>query len=113
VLLHTEQPFLAIGLAAVLKSRRDVELVECTDDLAETAAGLASEAPDVALIDVAAGLTLSELRDLHSASPRTAIVLWGRPGPDQSVVPLIPAGTPVEDLVTALQGRQPPMRMLN
>jgi hypothetical protein len=104
-----------------LKGRRDVELVDCTDDLAETAAGLVGEAPDVALIDAAAGLTLSELRDLHFASPRTAIVLWGHVGADESVVPsiqsgiraLIPAGTPVEDLITVLQSEQMPPQMWN
>ena len=111
VLLHTEQPFLAIGFAAALKNRHELELVDCTNDLRDATTRLLAESPDVALIDAAAGLTLSELLDLHAVSPRTAIVLWGHMDADELVFPsvqlgirgLIPAGMPVEELIALLQ----------
>jgi DNA-binding NarL/FixJ family response regulator len=73
------------GLAAVLKTRPDFELVACCDDLAGTIQCLESDPPDIALAYVTSGISLADLRELRSASARTSIVLWGQGLADEFV----------------------------
>lgn len=77
ILFYTLQPFVGQGLASVLKSRQDFDLVGCDDDFATTVAHLLSDPPDIVLIYISPGISLARLRELRSANRHTTIVLWG------------------------------------
>ena len=111
ILLYTLQPFVGQGLAAVLKTRPDFELVGCCEDLAGTVACLQSDPPDLVLAYLTSGISLSDLRELRSANPRTPIVLWGQALAGEFVFQamqlgirgLLPGHTSTEALLAALQ----------
>jgi two-component system, NarL family, nitrate/nitrite response regulator NarL len=78
VVLYTQQPFVARGLAAVLDNQADLELAACRDSLAGTLDCLKSARPDVLLVHLISGISLSDLREIHFACSRCPIVLWGQ-----------------------------------
>jgi DNA-binding NarL/FixJ family response regulator len=110
LLLFTGQPFLAEGFTAVLERRPEFELIGSVGEVPNAAALLMAEQPGVALIDMASALSLADLRDLRTAAPRTALVLWGHGLAGEFVFQavqlgvrgLIPAGTPTDELLQAI-----------
>lgn len=78
IVLYTQQPFVAQGLAAVLHNHADLELAACRDTLTGTLDCLKSTRPDVLLVHLISGISLSDLRDARSAESRCQIVLWGQ-----------------------------------
>src|SRR5450759_5549863 len=78
IALYTQQPFVAEGLAAVFLTHADLELAACRDSLSGTLDCLNSTRPDVLLVHVISGISLSDLREIRSAGSRCQIVLWGQ-----------------------------------
>jgi DNA-binding NarL/FixJ family response regulator len=78
VALYTQQSFVAQGLAAVFRTHADLELTECRDSLTGTLECLKSTRPDVLLVYLLSGVTLSELREIRSADSGRQVVLWGQ-----------------------------------
>jgi DNA-binding NarL/FixJ family response regulator len=77
IALFTQQPFVAQGLAAVLRAEADLELVFSADSLAAVRDSLKTVTPDVLLLQLMAGISLSELHQVRSAS-RCQVILWGQ-----------------------------------
>ena len=78
IALYTRQPFVAQGLAAVLRAQADFELATLQDSLSGLLASLPSIAPDMLLLHLLSGISLSDLHDIRSAGNRCQIVLWGQ-----------------------------------
>jgi DNA-binding NarL/FixJ family response regulator len=78
IALYSQQPFVAQGLAAVLLTHADLELAACPDSLSGALDCLKSTRPDVLLVHVISGISLSDLREIRSAGSRCQIVLWGQ-----------------------------------
>jgi len=70
IALYTQQPFVAQGLAAVFLTHADLELAACRDSLSGTLDCLKSTRPDVLLVHVISGISLSDLREIRSAGSR-------------------------------------------
>ena len=75
VILVSDQPVLLCGLSHVLQSR-GFEIAACC-----TAADLQHSlmnvvAPDLALLDITAGLTFGNLTEVHNRIPDCPVVLW-------------------------------------
>ena len=60
IALYTQQSFVAQGLAAVFHTHADLELVACRDSLSGTLDCLKSTRPDVLLVHLLSGISLSE-----------------------------------------------------
>jgi DNA-binding NarL/FixJ family response regulator len=78
IALYTQQSFVSQGVAAVLRTHADLELIECRDSLAGALDCLKSTRPDMLLVHLLRGVELSELREIRSADSRCQIVLWGQ-----------------------------------
>jgi len=75
VILVSDQPVLLCGLAHVLESR-GFEIAACCP-AAELQQWLQSgEAPDLAVLDITAGLTFGNLTEVHERIPDCPVVLW-------------------------------------
>jgi two-component system, NarL family, nitrate/nitrite response regulator NarL len=111
VALYTKQPFVARGLAAVLHTHTDMQLAACPDTLPGILACLHHAHADVLLVDLAQGISLSDLREIRAAASRCQIALWGQePGGDfafqamqMGVRSILPASTSVDDLLAAVR----------
>jgi two-component system, NarL family, nitrate/nitrite response regulator NarL len=111
VVIYTEQPFVAQGLAAVFHTHKDLELAACRDTLSGTLECLRSARPDVLLVHPLTGVSLSDLRELRSADTRCQIVLWGQDlggefafqAMQVGVSSILPGNTPIEDFLTAVR----------
>lgn len=77
VLLCTQQPFLAAGVASILSARKDLKLTACCDSLNEAVGAVRSGQPDIVLVHLGSRTSLAELGRLWSAGGRTRVVLWG------------------------------------
>lgn len=75
VFLLSDQPVLLRGFERVLEKSGFEVVGSCQAD-AFSAALEAARTPDVLLLDITAGLTLSELDDLHGRVPECPVVLW-------------------------------------
>lgn len=78
IVLYTEQAFVAEGLAAICLTQADLELSACWNSVGGTIDSLHSMAPDVLLVHVLAGLSLSDLRAIKLAGGGCSIILWGQ-----------------------------------
>ena len=78
IALYSQLSFVAQGLAAVLGTHPDLELTGCRDSLSGALECLKSTRPNVLLVHLPSGVTLSELRQIRSADSRCHIVLWGQ-----------------------------------
>jgi len=78
IALYTQQSFLAQGLAAVFGAHADLELAACRDSLSGALDCLKSTRPDMLLVHLLSGISLSELREIRSADSRCQMVLWGQ-----------------------------------
>ena len=77
ILLYTQQPFIAQGLATVFLSHADLELAACQDSLAGTLDCLRSTRSHVLLVHLISGIRLADLREIRSADRCCQVVLWG------------------------------------
>jgi two-component system nitrate/nitrite response regulator NarP len=110
IALYTQQPFVAQGLAAVLHGHADLELAACRDSLAGTLDCLKSTSPDLLLVHLMSGISLSDLRELRSAGSRCQIVLWGQElggefafqAMQLGVRSILPGHTSIDDFLAAL-----------
>jgi DNA-binding NarL/FixJ family response regulator len=109
VALFSHNPLVSEGLRSVFGRFPAFELATWSNDLGEFAASLADHQPDMALLDLATGLTLLALRDLRHRTTDVPIVLWGDPtlefgfhAIEMGVRGIIPATTPIEDFTAAL-----------
>jgi two-component system nitrate/nitrite response regulator NarL len=75
VVLVSDQPVLLCGLSHVLESR-GFEVVACCTaaELPQTVP--AGKRPDLALLDLTAGLTFGSLTEVHHRMPDCPVVLW-------------------------------------
>ena len=78
IALYTQQPFVARGLAVVLQSQTDLEFAASRDSLSGTLDCLKSTRPDVLLVHMVSGISLSDLREIRSADSRCPVILWGQ-----------------------------------
>jgi two-component system, NarL family, nitrate/nitrite response regulator NarL len=109
VALYSHNPFVSEGLTSVLGRSPAFEPAAWSNNIDEFAACLAGEQPDIALLDLATGLTLIALRDLHRCSKGVQLVLWGDPtiefgfhAMELGIRGIIPVVTPIESLTEAL-----------
>ena len=110
IALYARQPFVAQGLAAVLKSHADLELTACRDTLSGSLDYLRSSRPDVLLVHLISGISLSDLRAIRSAG-RCQIVLWGQQIEGEfafqamqlGVRGILPSHTSIDDFLAALR----------
>jgi DNA-binding NarL/FixJ family response regulator len=109
VALFSHNPLVSEGLCAVFGRSPAFELAGWSNDLDEFAASLADQRTDMALLDLATGLTLLALRDLRRRRTDVQIVLWGDPAiefgfhaMELGVRGIIPVATPIESLTVAL-----------
>ena len=77
ILFWTQQPFVGLGLADVLRSRPEYRLVDCCDSLSAAVDCIKTERPALVLVYLTSRISLSEVRALRSAGDRVQIVLWG------------------------------------
>src|SRR5450759_3502899 len=111
IALYTQQPFVAEGLAAVFLTHADLELAACRDSLSGTLDCLNSTRPDVLLVHVISGISLSDLREIRSAGSRCQIVLWGQELAGEfafqamqlGVRGILPGHTSIDDFLAALR----------
>jgi DNA-binding NarL/FixJ family response regulator len=111
VLLYTQQPFIGQGLASILMTRQDFELTACCGDLAGTLDSLKSTRPDIVLVYLTSGISLSALRELRLADTSAQIVLWGQAFAGEFVFQvmqlgvrgLLPNDSSADTLLAALQ----------
>jgi DNA-binding NarL/FixJ family response regulator len=109
VALFSHNPFVSEGLCSVFGRFSAFEPATWSNDFDEFAASLTGRQPDIALLDLATGLTLLALRDLRRRSPDVRMVLWGDPtvefgfhAMEMGVRGIIPAATPVKSFAAAL-----------
>jgi len=75
VYLLSDQPVLLLGFECVLSARGFEIAGSCQPAGFAAALGSAGH-PDVLLLDITAGLTFTDLGDLHSCVPECPVVLW-------------------------------------
>jgi DNA-binding NarL/FixJ family response regulator len=109
VALFSHNPLVSEGLSSVFGRSPDFELATWSNDPGEFAASLADQQPDIALVDLATGLTLLALRNLRRRATDVQIVLWGDPSiefgfhaMEMGVRGIIPVATPIESFTAAL-----------
>jgi len=111
IALYTQQPFVARGLAAVLNGQPDLELAACRDSLSGALESLKSARPDVLLVHLTSGISLSELREIRSADSRCPIILWGQELEGEfafqsiqlGVRSIVPGNTAIDDFLATLR----------
>ena len=111
VALYTQHPFIARGVATVLHALRDLELAACRETLSGTLESLKSKQPDVLLIHLLSGISLTDLREIRAADSRCQIVLWGDTLEGEftfqamqlGVRCVLPGYTSIEDFVAAVR----------
>ncbi len=114
IAIYTEQPFIAQGLAAVLRSQRDLKLVACQDTLASLLDYLKSATPDVLLIYLMTAMSLCDLQEIRNIDSRCRVVLWGQDlegdfafqAMQLGVRSILPGNTSIENFLAALRSVQ-------
>lgn len=76
VLLCSDEPILAEGLARILAGSENLELVSYCQGMDSLRAQMESLQPDLLLVDLTAGITFGVLSSLHEAASQAKIVLW-------------------------------------
>lgn len=76
VLLCTDEPILAEGLARILGGVEGLELASSCRGLEGLRETLEGHQPDILLMDLTAGITFAALSGLHEAVSHAKIVLW-------------------------------------
>jgi len=76
VLLCTDEPILAEGLARILAGSEALDLVSFCPGIEGLHSQMELHQPDLLLVDLTASVTFSVLSGLHEVASRTKIVLW-------------------------------------
>lgn len=76
VYLYSDQPILAMGLAAVLTATGHFQLEGSFSGLPELLARLESDVPDILLLDLTPELTFGVLSDIKRMVQESKLVLW-------------------------------------
>jgi two-component system, NarL family, nitrate/nitrite response regulator NarL len=76
IILYTDQPLLAEGLAAALAGRPSLRLDWYSQSLSEVTEFVKLNRAGIALLDLTADLSLSGLHRLRQADPLCQVVLW-------------------------------------
>jgi DNA-binding NarL/FixJ family response regulator len=111
VLLYTDHPFVAAGVASVLDTAEGFELAACCDSVPATLDWLQSGRPDIVLVHLASRMSLATLGELRSASGQSRMVLWGEAIAGEfafqamqlGVHSILPGTTSTEGLLTTLR----------
>ncbi len=114
IAIYTQQPFIAQGLAAVLRSQRDFTLAASHDALASLLDYLKSATPDVVLIYLMTAMSLSDLHEIRSIDSRCRVVLWGQDlegdfafqAMQLGVRSILPGDTSIDNFLAALRSVQ-------
>jgi DNA-binding NarL/FixJ family response regulator len=103
VLIADDNAAVRDALAALVKSDDEFQLVAVASDAAETIALVASEQPDLALVDVRmpAGGGVEAARVIAERSPQTKVILLTASG-------IVPRGLNVEDVAGCIAKGCPP-----
>src|SRR5512143_2532655 len=78
LLLYTDEPILAQGLATTLIPAAGFEMSAVVSNAAELASQVRATNPDVVLMDFTPDLSFNLLLELQKLVPNTRIVLWVR-----------------------------------
>jgi len=111
IVLYTQQPFVAEGMATVCQTQADVMLTAWPDSQAAALECLRSLLPDVLLVHLTAGISLSELNELRLAAAHCQIILWGQElggefafqAMQLGVRSILPDQTPIGDFLQAIR----------
>src|SRR5580658_56472 len=76
VLLCSDEPILAEGLARILAGSEALKLISYCPGIEGLQAQMGSHQPDLLLVDLTAGITFSVLSGLHEVASHAKIVLW-------------------------------------
>jgi DNA-binding NarL/FixJ family response regulator len=76
VLLCSDEPILAEGLARILTGCEALDLISYCSGMQDLRAQMELHQPDVLLVDLTAGVTFGVLSGLHEAASEAKIVLW-------------------------------------
>ncbi len=76
VLLCSDEPILAEGLARILASSESLDLISYCQGIEDLRSQMESHQPDILLVDLTAGITFGVLSGLHEVASHAKIVLW-------------------------------------
>jgi len=76
VLLCSDEPILAEGLARILASADALNLVSFCPRIEDLRSEMESHQPDLLLVDLSAGITFGVLSGLHEVAAQAKIILW-------------------------------------
>jgi DNA-binding NarL/FixJ family response regulator len=76
VLLCSDEPILAEGLARILAGSEALKLISYCPGIEGLQAQMESHQPDLLLVDLTAGITFNVLSGLHEVASHAKIVLW-------------------------------------
>ncbi len=114
IALYSQQPFVAQGLAAVLRTQADLKLATWQDTLPGLLEYLKTSTPDVLLVYLMDGISLSDLNAIRAAESDCRLILWGQELAGDFAFQAMQAGvrsilrgdTPVDDFLGALRNVQ-------
>jgi DNA-binding NarL/FixJ family response regulator len=98
-------------MATVCQTQADLMLTAWPDSQAATVECLRSMRPDVLLVHLTAGISLSELKELRTVAADCQIILWGQElggefafqAMQQGVRSILPDQTPIDDFLHAIR----------
>ena len=76
VLLFTDEPVIAEGLASILAGRAEFSLLAHCRSAEALRTQLAASQPDLVLVDITGGFSFAELKSLQEAAAPAKLVLW-------------------------------------
>jgi DNA-binding NarL/FixJ family response regulator len=76
VLLCSDEPILAEGLARILAGADALDLVSFCPRIDDLRSQMESHQPDLLLVDLSAGITFGVLSGLHEVAAQAKIILW-------------------------------------
>jgi len=111
IVLFTKQTILAHGLRTVLSDAVGLHLAGGTSDSVQLSAIVSSQQPDLLLLDISSGTTITAICKLQSLSAGTKIVLCGEPETtefvwqaiDHGIRGIIPSTTPPTEFQAILR----------
>ena len=111
IVLYTQQPFVAEGMATVCQTQEDLMLTAWPDSLGGALECLRSLRPDVLLVHLTVGISLSELKELRTEAAHCQIILWGQElggefafqAMQLGVRSILPDQTPIGDFLQAVR----------
>ncbi len=76
ILLHSDEPILAMGLSSILSSQPGLELIVATPGIENLSESLERVAPDVLLLDMTSDVTFSVLTEIKRGMLGCKVLLW-------------------------------------